>query len=129
MIYGWRKLEDTYFAAFIYKGNYRYTRLDQKGWWLEEGVALDRSQIPEETWEAIPELDITAFVYESFRAKNRDDQEGYMITYETDMERIDIFITHKGEIVRKDHYPIPSEEEEDAPVQGPSDEVDWGDGD
>lgn len=128
IIYGWRKLKDTYIATFIYKGGYRYTRLDAKGWWQEEGIALDKDNLPKEIWDAMPEMDITAFVYESYRARNREDQEGFLVIYETDQERIDVFITTQGKVVRKDHYPIPGSEPEEESSPATTDEVDWGDG-
>ncbi len=129
MIFSWRQLDDTYIATFTEQENYRYTRLNEKGWWVEEGVAVTRDEVPEGIWEVIPELDITAFVYETYRVKNDKDKKGYLIIYETAEERIDIFVLDNFKILRKNHYPIPAVEDptpNPQPKASDADSVDWG---
>ena len=127
MIYEWREQDGSYIVLFTHQDKYKYARLNAEGFWEEEGEAIDRNDIPESVYAALPELDITAFVHESFRAVTVKDHKGYMLIYETDVERIDIWVTDQGTILRKKHYPIPEEPEEEKQEEK-TDEVDWGDG-
>ena len=126
MIYSWRKIEETYLATFIHKEKYRYARFTAKGWWMEKGESINRDDIPAEVWEQVPKMDITAFVFESFKVLTEKDDKGYLIVYETDKERIDILITEAGKVLREDHYPIPAAEPlKKTSSDTQSDSVDW----
>lgn len=128
MIYEWRELDGSYIATFTHQDKFKYTMLDAEGRFLEDGESIDRMEIPDDIYAALPELDVTAFVHESFQAQNIKDDKGYLLIYETDVERIDFWVSNQGKILREKHYPIPAApEEKEAEDNG--DEVDWnGDG-
>ena len=123
LIFNWRKVGNLYIAVFQHNGGFKYCALDDTGFWQEQGLQVSQEEIPENVMFAIPKLDITAFVVEVFRSSNRNDDEGFTFLYETDTDRIEIFITNEGKVIRQNKYPIPEEKDEEE--EGGADDGDW----
>jgi hypothetical protein len=128
-VLGWRPVEEGFLAVFSHQNVSRYSVMGADGRWVERGSAIDIAELPEGVANQMPELDITAFLLEAYRAERFDDTKGYFLVYETDVDRIDLFITDSGKVIRMRHYDIPPKPEEaEKPAEKDPDAVDWGGG-
>ena len=125
--FGWRKVTDLYITTFQHKGVFKYCSFKANGFWQEAGEAVEKEKIPEAIYNALPELDITAFLVESFKINTYNDQSGYMMLWETEDTRIEFILSDDGKILRKNEYPIP-EKKDEKKEETDNDKVDWDDG-
>ena len=107
LVFGWRKVGDLYISTFQHNGGYKYCAIDAKGIWQEEGIQKQLEDVSDEVINAVPELDITAFLVECFEIQTRNDQSGFMFLYETEDYRYEFVIDKSGKMLRKAKYLIP----------------------
>lgn len=127
LLFGWRKVGDLYIIPFQHKSVYKYCAFTANGFWQEAGESIEKEKIPENVYGALPELDMTAFIVECFTINTYNDQNGFMILYETESDRIEFVISNTGKILRKNQYPIPEKKEEDENEKD-ANAVEWDDG-
>lgn len=124
--FGWRKVGKMYTTTFQHKGIFKYCTFNVNGIWQEAGEAIEGGKIPENIMAVLPELDITAFLVESFAINTYNDIDGFMLLYETEDMRLEFVISDAGKIIRQVAYPIP--EKKEAEEEKESTDVDWDDG-
>ncbi len=112
MLFGWRKVGDLYIATFQHGDAYQYGAFDVNGRWQEAGTQAQIEEISETVTNALPELDITAFLIEVFKMDTNKDQNGYFFLYETEDNRLEFVVDNSGKILRQAKYPIPEKKEE-----------------
>ena len=112
LLFGWRKVGNLYIAVFQHGTVYQYGAFDANGRWQEAGTQVQIEEIPETVTNALPELDITAFLIEAFQMDTNKDQKGYFFLYETESYRHEFVVDNSGKILRKAEYPIPEKKEE-----------------
>ncbi|MFT5916604.1 MAG: hypothetical protein ACJAWV_003027 [Flammeovirgaceae bacterium] len=112
LLFGWRKVGDLYIAVFQHGTAYQYGAFDVNGRWQEAGTQVQVEEIPETVTNALPEMDITAFLVEAFQANTNKDKKGYFFLYETELNRLEFLVDNSGKILRQAQYPIPEKKEE-----------------
>lgn len=127
LLFGWRKVGVLYIVTFQHKGVFKYCSFKANGFWQEAGDLVEKEKIPENVYASVPEMDMTAFLVESFKINTYDDTDGFMLLYETDTDRIELVISDGGKILRQNKYPIP-EKKEEGDKEKDANDVDWDDG-
>lgn len=127
LLFGWRKVADLYIVTFQHKATYKYCSYKANGIWHEAGEAIDKDKVPDGIYEVLPEMDMTAFLVESFAVNTYDDVDGFMLLYETELDRIELIISNEGRVIRKNKYKIPEKKEEEEEEKD-GNAVEWDDG-